>query len=89
MNLRDLFYLDFSFNNITGGFPLDWVEGNNGLTHLHHLYLDHNSMSGTLPTTLPLLGNGRLEEMFINDNKFYGTFPGGYANADFLQQLEM
>ena len=46
-------------------------------------------MSGSLPSMLPLIGNGRLEEMFIHHNKFSGTFPGGYENADFLQQLEL
>jgi hypothetical protein len=89
MNLRDLFYIDLSFNNLTGSIPIDWIEGRNILSGLHHLYLDHNMMSGSLPTTLPTIGNGRLEQMFLDDNRFTGVFPGGFVNVNFLQQLEM
>lgn len=89
MNLRELFYMDLSYNNITGGIPLDWIEGRDTVSSLRHLYLDHNMLTGTLTNSLANLGNGRLEQLILNDNQFYGTFPAGYQTADFLQQLEM
>jgi Leucine-rich repeat (LRR) protein len=89
MNLRNLVYMDLSFNALTGTIPIDWMTGKDAVSRLHTLYLDHNKLSGPLSTLIPALGNGRLEQLFLNDNSFSGTFPGSYQYRDNLQQLEM
>lgn len=89
VNLRGLFYMDISFNNIVGTIPQDWMSGRDSMIRLHHLYIDHNQFSGPVPQEITEIGNGRLEQLYISDNLFTGTFPGNYSSADFLQRLEM
>lgn len=70
--LGALYYLDLSFNQLTGGLPLYM----NGTESLRYLYLDHNQLSGGIPSwPLPLL-----EELHLNDNQLSGGLPIGIEN---------
>lgn len=71
--MRQLFYMDLSNNQFEGSLPSDFVEL---LVSLRILYLGHNNFSGDLPQDLPLLGEGRMKQFFINNNGFTGEFPG-------------
>ena len=41
------------------------------------LYLDHNRLTGELPSDfIAETGNGRLQSLIVNDNLLTGEFPG-------------
>ena len=71
--MRQLFYLDLSHNQFQGQLPSDFVEL---LVSLRILYLSNNNLSGDLPEDLPFLGEGRMKQLYINNNAFTGEFPG-------------
>ena len=74
-NLRNVFLLDLGRNQLTGTIPADWVED---MFELRILYLNHNKLSGSFPTSFPLIGNNRLWLLQVNDNQLTGVIPGGY-----------
>ena len=76
-NLRKLYYLDLGKNDLTGTVPLDWTTGRDNMDSLKILYLDHNRLTGELPSDfIAETGNGRLQSLIVNDNLFTGEFPG-------------
>ncbi|GKY94864.1 hypothetical protein MPSEU_000451300 [Mayamaea pseudoterrestris] len=91
LRLRNLHYLDLGHNELEGSLPSDWlnVNSNSSFRSLRHLFLDHNKLTGTLPTNFATLGEGKLMQMYLNDNRFSGTVPGGYEERTFLQQVEL
>jgi hypothetical protein len=88
-NLRNLFYLDLGRNRLTGQFPTDWTVGRSTTDRLRLLYLDHNLLTGSLPSNLGTIGNGRLNVLTINDNALTGTMPLFNSSINFLNRLEI
>jgi len=72
LRLRNLYYLDLSYNQLTGNFEEDFARTH---TQIRHFYINHNKFSGTLPETIGNMGNYRTIEFWINDNQFEGTPP--------------
>eukprot|EP00541_Cyclophora_tenuis_P014575 CAMPEP_0116556260 /NCGR_PEP_ID=MMETSP0397-20121206/8597_1 /TAXON_ID=216820 /ORGANISM="Cyclophora tenuis, Strain ECT3854" /LENGTH=344 /DNA_ID=CAMNT_0004081609 /DNA_START=50 /DNA_END=1084 /DNA_ORIENTATION=+ len=68
ITLPNLYYLDLSFNQLTGPAPSNLTQS------LLHLYLDHNNLEGVIPSwTVP-----SLESLFINNNNFSGGLPASF-----------
>jgi len=88
LNWWNLFYLDLSSNRFTGTFPSDWTQGNARLYSCHHVLIDNNQFTGTLPNTLWNIGNGRMEQLMVQSNQFTGTIPGNYTIRVMMQILE-
>eukprot|EP00980_Cylindrotheca_fusiformis_P002290 scaffold530_cov107-Cylindrotheca_fusiformis.AAC.14 len=77
MNLRQMYYMDLGRNQFSGTLP---PELGDEYVRLRHLHLDFNQFSGTVPQSYILAGNGRLMTLRLNDNQFYGAFPGNHEN---------
>jgi hypothetical protein len=75
-----LFYVDLSFNALTGTLPVNAVSLN-----LRHLYLSHNQLSGDIPSAYSLLP---LEDLFLDFNQLTGTVPTGFSNS-LLETLQI
>jgi Leucine-rich repeat (LRR) protein len=75
-----LFYVDLSFNALTGTLPINAVSLN-----LRHLYLSHNQLSGDIPSAYGLLP---LEDLFLDNNGLTGTVPTGFSNS-LLETLQI
>jgi Leucine rich repeat len=86
LKLRNLQYLDLSYNLMSGTIPSDWVTD---MARLRVLYLDHNMFTGSLPIDFPKVGNKRLEIMHLNDNQFSGYVPGDYEVVTFLESVQL
>jgi hypothetical protein len=66
-------FLDVGRNQLTGRLPKDIGED---FVELRHLYLDHNSFRGTLPSSYNKAGNGRLESLSLHHNQLTGVVSG-------------
>ena len=68
-------FADLGRNQFSGPLPDDigqhWVA-------LRYLYLDHNSLTGTIPSSYPTTGNGRLETLAVNHNQLTGWVPDNW-----------
>lgn len=71
MKLANAFMLDFSRNGFYGTIPND-IDSQN-YTTLRLLYLDHNSLTGTIPPNLMHIK--RMTGLFLNDNRLEGMIP--------------
>lgn len=78
---RQLFFLDLGHNQLTGTLPVTLGEN---FIRLKHLHLDHNSFSGTLPESYINVGNGRLEQLTINNNQLTGEVPDNHELSNKL-----
>lgn len=78
---RQLFYFDLGHNQFSGTLPVDLGEK---FVRLRHLHLDHNNFVGTLPESYITVGNGRLEQLTINDNQLTGAVPDNHEFYWFL-----
>jgi len=65
--------MDLGHNKFSGTLPL---ELRTEYVLLRHLYLDHNDFLGTLPESDVVTGQGRINTLYVNDNKLSGPFPG-------------
>jgi hypothetical protein len=72
--------MDLGFNRFTGTLPSDLDR----FYSLRNLALDHNEFVGTIPSTFPNIGNGRLETLALNNNKLTGSVPSDYQLLDKL-----
>jgi hypothetical protein len=77
MKLANAFMLDFSRNGFYGTIPND--IDNQNYTTLRLLYLDHNSLTGTIPPSLMQIK--KMKGLFLNDNRKYRTNTDAMANC--------
>ncbi|KAI9071666.1 hypothetical protein K1719_046374 [Acacia pycnantha] len=82
--MRQLSYLDLSYNNLSGYLPQKFGQGNNALRVLK---LSNNNLSGPC---LPIGSNFTyLLLMKLNNNNFKGKFQGGVINSTKLRMLDI
>jgi len=77
------------YNRFVGTLPSDWWQGENTLKRIRHIHLDHNQLTGTIPNEFMTMGDGRMNQVFLNDNAFTGVFPGDCDPCNLLNALEM
>ena len=73
MRLRQLRYMYLGHNKFSGTLP---DELGTESVRLRHLFLDHNDFLGTVPESYVVAGQGRINTLYLNDNKLSGPFPG-------------
>ncbi|KAL7553776.1 hypothetical protein ACHAWF_017374 [Thalassiosira exigua] len=71
MRLRRAYMLDFSRNRFFGTIPSDMSMDN--FSTLRLLYLDHNQLTGTMPSSL--MEMRKMKAIILNDNLLEGTIP--------------
>eukprot|EP00584_Thalassiosira_punctigera_P021109 CAMPEP_0172549010 /NCGR_PEP_ID=MMETSP1067-20121228/18180_1 /TAXON_ID=265564 ORGANISM="Thalassiosira punctigera, Strain Tpunct2005C2" /NCGR_SAMPLE_ID=MMETSP1067 /ASSEMBLY_ACC=CAM_ASM_000444 /LENGTH=122 /DNA_ID=CAMNT_0013336325 /DNA_START=433 /DNA_END=798 /DNA_ORIENTATION=- len=71
MRLKKAYMLDFSRNEFYGTIPNDIQHENYSTLRL--LYLDHNTLTGTIPASLMQMR--KLKGIFLNDNYLEGMIP--------------
>ncbi|KAI2504102.1 hypothetical protein MHU86_10384 [Fragilaria crotonensis] len=77
---NDRFYVDLSFNALTGTLP-----SNAASLSLRHLYLSHNQFRGEIPRAFALL---QLENLFLDHNLLTGVVPTDFSK-DYLSTLQL
>ncbi|XP_057498764.1 probably inactive leucine-rich repeat receptor-like protein kinase IMK2 [Actinidia eriantha] len=83
-----LTFLALQSNNLSGSVPDSWGSGTENKTyHLQILTLDHNLISGRIPTSLSKLGS--LEMLSLSHNRFDGTIPNELGALSKLQMLDL
>lgn len=82
LKLKNVAYFDLSFNRFSGTLPetlgTDFAKA-------RFVYLDHNRFTGTIPDNYGMIGNGRVNELHLNDNKLEGAVPNTWQTEN--QQL--
>jgi hypothetical protein len=79
-----MWYLDIAHNGFAGTLPVDWVDD---LTRIRHLYMEYNQFTGPVPTGFIAIGNGRVEQIAVNNNQLTGEIPGDYGLVLFMARL--
>jgi hypothetical protein len=77
-----MFLMDLGYNKFTGTLPSSLGR----FYALRHLALDHNDLSGSIPYEFVNIGNGRLETLYMNDNRLTGVAPGKFPLTDKLSK---
>jgi len=72
LELKNIFYMDLSFNTLTGTIDANTFYK---FRSLKHLYLSNNKFEGKIPEGLVTAGQNRLEMIVLNDNLFTGAVP--------------
>jgi hypothetical protein len=85
LNLRNLYYLDVGHNNMNGTLPTDWWDNRNRFATLTHLYLNDNDFTGEFTDDFVAIGQGRLNQLVVHNNRFSGIIPGSWNPTNFLQ----
>jgi len=77
LRFKQAMFADFGRNEFTGPLPddisLQWVK-------LKFLYMDHNQFTGSIPSSYPQTGNGRLEALVLNNNQLTGWVSDDWAD---------
>ncbi|PUZ75073.1 hypothetical protein GQ55_1G119300 [Panicum hallii var. hallii] len=82
-SLKNLAYLDLSYNNLTGDFPAAALHG---CSSLQYLDLSNNFFSGVLPTDINKLSLS-MEHLNLSCNGFSGSVPLAIAQFPKLKSL--
>ncbi|KAK9126758.1 hypothetical protein Scep_015604 [Stephania cephalantha] len=80
-----LAFLALQNNNLSGPIPDTWGGNNN--YQLQLITLDHNSISGRIPTSFAKLG--KLEALDLSNNRINGVIPKEIGNLSNLQVLDL
>ncbi|CAL4889008.1 unnamed protein product [Urochloa decumbens] len=80
--LKNLSYLDLSYNNLTDQFPTALY----GCSALHYLDLSNNLFSGALPADIDSLSS-EMEHLNLSTNGFTGSVPSGITSFLKLKSL--
>jgi kinase len=83
-SLKNLAYLDLSYNNLSGEFPAAALHG---CSALRFLDLSNNIFSGVLPTDMDRLSPGTMEHLNLSSNSFSGSVPLAIAGFPKLKSL--
>ncbi|XP_068667572.1 probable leucine-rich repeat receptor-like protein kinase IMK3 [Aristolochia californica] len=80
-------FLDLRYNNLSGAIPDTW-GGQTGKNpyELQSLLLDHNLISGKIPTSLSRLQ--KLQEISLSNNRINGTIPDAIGLLSQLRSVE-
>ncbi|KAF8670596.1 hypothetical protein HU200_050623 [Digitaria exilis] len=82
-SLKNLTYLDLSYNNLTGEFPAAALYA---CSALHYLDLSNNLFSGVLPADINKMSLG-MEHLNLSSNGFSGSVPLTIAGFPKLKSL--
>ena len=81
-SLTAMFFVDLGRNKLSGPLPAEWKDKKQSLRHLH---LDHNLLTGEIPSSfIGKLGNGHLQTLTLDHNLFEGSVPSQYASSSEL-----
>ncbi|XP_074282414.1 putative receptor-like protein kinase At3g47110 [Silene latifolia] len=83
-NCESLLYLNLSYNELNGTLANELFEGS---AKFIELYLSHNHLEGSLPSTMSKQGN--LVILEVSNNKFSGVIPDSLRLCSDLQHLYM
>uniref|UniRef100_A0A0E0JXM4 non-specific serine/threonine protein kinase n=1 Tax=Oryza punctata TaxID=4537 RepID=A0A0E0JXM4_ORYPU len=81
-SLKNLKYLDLSYNNLTGDFPTVLY----GCSALEYLDLSNNQLSGRLPDGIDMLSSG-MQHLNLSSNAFVGDVPSAIGRFSKLKSL--
>ncbi|XP_040376861.1 receptor-like protein kinase HSL1 isoform X2 [Oryza brachyantha] len=82
-SLKNLQYLDLSYNNLTGDFPTVLYNCSN----LQFLDLSNNGFAGSLPDSIDKLSSGMIQHLNLSSNSFVGDVPSAIARLLKLRSL--
>ncbi|XP_075666279.1 uncharacterized protein LOC142636085 [Castanea sativa] len=82
-SLKNLAFLDLSYNNLVGNIPLSFGE----MEGLQRLHLSENNIGGRIPEELCQLR--KLGELLLSNNKLSGPIPNCIGNLTLLQRLNL
>ncbi|CAI0446825.1 unnamed protein product [Linum tenue] len=74
-NLKNLTFLDLSFNSLTGSIPSELAE----LPNLDALHLDRNNLTGPIPASFGSF-KGKFPSLYLSHNRLSGGIPPSLAN---------
>uniref|UniRef100_M0WVA9 Uncharacterized protein n=1 Tax=Hordeum vulgare subsp. vulgare TaxID=112509 RepID=M0WVA9_HORVV len=84
--LPHLKFLDLSFNNLEGRFPINLTSEP---VPLEVLKLDSNYMSGALPSERAFQNLQNLRELFLSFNQFSGNIPTFLFSLPHIERLDL
>uniref|UniRef100_A0A8I6XJP1 Leucine-rich repeat-containing N-terminal plant-type domain-containing protein n=1 Tax=Hordeum vulgare subsp. vulgare TaxID=112509 RepID=A0A8I6XJP1_HORVV len=79
-------FLDLSYNNFEGSFPINFSSEP---VPLEVLCLNDNSMSGALPTEQAFENLQNLRELYLSSNQFIGSIPTFLFSLPRIEQLNL
>ncbi|KAM4125831.1 hypothetical protein ACJW30_01G342700 [Castanea mollissima] len=82
-SLKNLAFLDLSYNNLVGNIPSSFGE----MEGLQRLHLSENNIGGRIPEELCQLR--KLGELLLSNNKLSGPIPNCIGNLTLLQRLNL
>lgn len=79
--LKNLTYLNLSFNNLTGPIPSSLSQ----IPKLSYINLSRNKLTGTIPASLVNLKGNDPFQLILSHNKLSGEVPDSFAEINFWE----